>query len=238
MKFSFKNILAGLAVGVLSTAAASAQFIAPVISVTGSVLNQMDRQPVSVNVLFLDENGTRVGSSRSNSADGYYLVTGLKSGKTYRVRLEGTDFFQTEQTITLPNTSKYAEISRDFIVSPMMSGARLPISVAPFELKKSTLRTGAEEILDDVRELLVMNPNVKVDIQTYPDEMKSRDENTRLTRDRANALKDFLVSKGVAASRINVMPSAELDPLNPPPLRKTAKGKRYIGATYVVVSGI
>jgi outer membrane protein OmpA-like peptidoglycan-associated protein len=238
MKFSFKNILAGLAVAGLSTAAASAQMIAPVISVTGSVLNQLDRQPVSVNVLFLDENGNRVGSSKSNSADGYYLVTGLKSGKTYRVRLEGADFFQMEQTITLPNTSKYAEISRDFIVSPMMSGVRIPLSLAPFEAKKSTLRTGSDEILDDVREMLVMNPNVKVDIYTYPDEMKSRDENTRLTRERANALKSYLVSKGVDAARINVTPSAELDPLNPPPLRKTAKGKRYIGSTYVVVTAV
>ncbi|MES2764747.1 MAG: OmpA family protein [Bacteroidota bacterium] len=143
-----------------------------------------------------------------------------------------------EQTISLPNTSRYAEVSRDFIVSPMMAGTRILLPLAPFEVKKSALRTGSEDILNDIRGMLVMNPGVKVDIQTYPDEMKSRDENTKLTRDRANSLKDFLVSKGVAASRINIAPSTELDPLNPPPMRKTAKGKRYIGATYIVVTGV
>ncbi|HYF04106.1 MAG TPA: OmpA family protein [Patescibacteria group bacterium] len=238
MKFSFKNIAAGLALGLLSAATASAQFTAPVVTVTGSVLNQLNREPAGVTVLFLDENGQRAGSSRSNTSDGYYLVTGLKAGKTYRVRLEGNEFFQMEQTITLPNTSRYAEVSRDFVVSPMATGTRIPLEIAPFEAKKGTLRPGADEILEDLREMLVMNPNVRVDIYTYPDEMKSRDENTRISRERANALRDYLVSKGVAASRLNLVPSAELDPLNPPPLRKTAKGKRYIGTTYVVVTSV
>ncbi|MES2764748.1 MAG: hypothetical protein V4642_02695 [Bacteroidota bacterium] len=69
MKISFKNTAATLAMGLISTAAATAQFTAPVVSVTGSVLNQLNREPVSVNVLFMDESGARAGSSRSNAAD-------------------------------------------------------------------------------------------------------------------------------------------------------------------------
>ena len=55
--------------------------IGTVITVAGNVLDEVTRNPVMVNVVFSDETGTRAGSSRSNSKDGSYLVTGLKPGK-------------------------------------------------------------------------------------------------------------------------------------------------------------
>ena len=62
-----------------------------VMSVTGTVIDQTTRNPVSILVSFFDRNNKKIGSSKSNSATGYYLVTGLKQGETYKVQLESSD---------------------------------------------------------------------------------------------------------------------------------------------------
>ena len=203
-----------------------------VVSVTGTVLKANDRNPASVNITFYDSNNKRVGSSRSNAKDGYYLVTGLKPGETYKVKIEHPDFFQEEVTVSTPRTSKYSELSRDFLVKP------LSLPVTPFELNKSKLRVGSEEFLAETVEALLMNPSVKVQISSYPDEMESKEANIKLTRERCETLKAFFVAKGVSADRISIVPSENADPINPPPMKKAAKGKRYIGSTYIVVTKI
>jgi len=212
------------------------QVIGTVITVAGNVLDEVTRNPVTVNVVFSDESGTRAGSSRSNSKDGSYLVTGLKPGKKYKVRLEQSDFFQAEYEIQLPNSSKYAEVSRDFLVKPLVKGTRIPSRLAPFELKKTKLRVGANEILDDFKRTLIINPNVYIEIQCYPDMEGEKADNTKLTQERCNALKDYFVKNGITEKRISLKPSDTVDNINPPPIRKAAKGKRYIGSTYFVVT--
>lgn len=209
-----------------------------VVSITGTVLKATDRNPASVNLTFFDSNNKRVGNSRSNSKDGYYLVTGLKPGETYKVKIEHPDFFQEEISIVTPKTGKYSEISRDFLVKPLVNGTRIPLPVAPFELNKAKLRVGAEEFLAETVEALVMNPSVKIQVSSYPDDIENKEANMKLTKERCEALKAYFVSKGVTADRISIVPSENADPINPPPMRKAAKGKRYIGSTYIVITKV
>jgi len=49
-------------------------------------------------------------------------------------------------------------------------------------------------------------------------------------------LKDYFVKNGITEKRISLKPSDTVDNINPPPIRKAAKGKRYIGSTYFVVT--
>ena len=210
--------------------------IGTVITVAGNVLDEVTRNPVMVNVVFSDETGTRAGSSRSNSKDGSYLVTGLKPGKKYKVRLEQSEYFQAEYEIALPNTGKYAEISRDFLVKPLVKGTKFPARNTPFDLKKSKLRIGANDILDDFKRSLLINPNVNIEIQCFPDNDDDKAVNTKLTQDRCNALREYFAKAGISDKRLSVKPSDTVDSMNPPPIRKAAKGKRYVGSTYFVVT--
>jgi hypothetical protein len=104
-----------------------------VMSVTGTVIDQTTRNPVSILVSFYDRNNKKIGSSKSNSVTGYYLVTGLKQGETYKVQLESSEFFKDEYEITLPVSKKYADVSRDFTVKPLVKGAKILLEVPPFE---------------------------------------------------------------------------------------------------------
>jgi len=209
-----------------------------VMSVTGTVIDQTTRNPVSILVSFYDRNNKKIGSSKSNSVTGYYLVTGLKQGETYKVQLESSEFFKDEYEITLPVSKKYADVSRDFTVKPLVKGTKILLEVPPFELKKSKLRVGAEDYLADIKKMLVLNPGVSVEIQTYPDAEGDPAVNEAFTMERAQAIKKYLIDNGVREQKLTVKASGQTDSVNPPPRYKTAKGKRYIGPIYIMITKV
>lgn len=211
--------------------------LAQVVSVTGYVYDGITREAVNdVKVTFLDADGGSKPNTSVSHSGGYYLVTGLKPGKKYRIRIEKPNYFQVEHDFQAPNTGKYAEISRDFLVYSMRKGVRLPLSVSPFFPKKSKIRVGSEEIMDELVGLMAMNPNVNIEIVSYPDNDDDKRENSQLTTERAKAIRDYLVSKGISDTRVKTTAKSEVDPLNPLPMRKQAKGKQYIGMVYIVVT--
>ncbi len=76
-----------------------------------------------------------------------------------------------------------------------------------FAYDSSTLTDNAEEVLDTQVNWLNMrkHKNVNVIVQGYCDERGTREYNLALGERRANAVKNYLVSQGVAADRISVI---------------------------------
>jgi outer membrane protein OmpA-like peptidoglycan-associated protein len=165
-------------------------FINTVVSLTGSVFNQTTKQPETTALLVMKD-GKRITAARSRASDnGYYYITGLKAGESYDIQLQKKGFMKQVFSIDVPNTDKYTEISKDFLIMPMEVGIKLPISVPPFEYNKSKLRVGSELFLEDLQETLKLNPEVQVQIVCYPDNNKDGVANQKLTEKRAESLKE------------------------------------------------
>ncbi|MBK9183960.1 MAG: hypothetical protein IPM83_12785 [Ignavibacteria bacterium] len=56
-------------------------------------------------------------------------------------------YFRQEFRVDIPATGKYLEISKDFVVRTSEAGRTIAIAPSPFDLKKTTLKTGADEDL-------------------------------------------------------------------------------------------
>jgi OmpA-OmpF porin, OOP family len=238
-KILFSSLIAAFAILLLILIfpqQSPAQLVGPVVSMSGNVFNEITREPVTVFLVVLDESGQRVNATRSNAAEnGYYYITGLKPGKKYFISMAQKGFFREKFEVSVANTSKYEEISRDFLVKPLEKNTSIKIQVTPFELNKSKLRYGSDFLLNDFKNTLLNNPEVKFEIICYPDNSNDQTANQTLTDERANALKEFFISKGIDAIRFTAHGSGTVDTKNPPPTKKAAKGKRYIGPTYIVV---
>jgi len=222
----------------VSSDAQSQGFIKTVVSLTGNVFNQVSKQPETTALLVMKD-GKRVTATRSRASEnGYYYITGLKAGESYDIKLQKKGFMDQVFSIQVPNTDKYTEISKDFLIMPKEVGVKLPLSVPPFEYNKSKLRVGSEIVLDDLKETLKLNPDVKIQIISFPDNNKDKNINDQLTRERANSLKDYFVNQGVEVSRIEISSNKNTDPDNPPPTELAAKGKRYIGKSYLKIISI
>ncbi len=210
-----------------------AQFTKLVVSLTGNILDAINKQPITVELQALDKTGKIVYRGKSNK--GYYFITGLKPGETYTMKFGDFNYFNQTHDVEIPKTDKYSEFSHDFLVKPRQKGLKVLIPVPPFELNKTKIRYGIDILLEDVVSMLKENPKVKFEIACYPDNDFDIVINKTLTRERCENFKDYLVNSGINEERISLRPEIAIDKDNPPPTQKTAKGKRYIGSTYIIV---
>lgn len=235
-----KNIKYTVAIFVaflFSSVYSHAQLIGPVVSLTGSVYDAITKEPVTVVLTVSDETGKKINGTRSNATNnGYYYLTSMKAGHKYTISISQANYMKEKYEMFIADANNYTELSHDFLVKPMTKGIKLPLKVPPFEFSKSKLRVGADQIISEIKGTLVNNPNVKFEIICYPDNNDDKKENKTMTDERAKSLMNFFVSNGIDAGRISTSGSATTDPDNPPPTKKSAKGKRYIGTSYIKIT--
>jgi OOP family OmpA-OmpF porin len=99
---------------------------------------------------------------------------------------------------------------------------RVTLRGVNFEVGKAVLLTESRDILQDVAQSLVANPEVKVEVAGHTDNTGPRALNERLSTERAEAVKAFLVEHGVEADRMEVHGYAWDQPVAS---NKTASGR-------------
>lgn len=72
-----------------------------------------------------------------------------------------------------------------------------------FELNKSKIKQSSYTLLDEIVELLIKYPAYIMNIDGYTDNTGSDKINNRLSNERANAVRDYFISKGIDAARLN-----------------------------------
>jgi outer membrane protein OmpA-like peptidoglycan-associated protein len=71
-----------------------------------------------------------------------------------------------------------------------------------FDFDKATLKPGAEKVLLEMVKLMKSSPDLKVEIQGHTDNVGGKDYNLKLSQERADAVKKFLVLYGIEAGRL------------------------------------
>ncbi len=91
-----------------------------------------------------------------------------------------------------------------------------------FESSKSVLTEDSDENLDIIAGLLIDNPLLMCDINGYTDSSGNYQSNVKLSNDRAKVCYDYLISKGVDASRLTYKGHGPKDPVA---TNKTKEGR-------------
>ena len=72
-----------------------------------------------------------------------------------------------------------------------------------FDTGRATIRPESYAVLDEVANVLLLNPQItKVEVQGHTDNVGTDDTNLRLSQRRAQAVRNYLISKGVKRSRL------------------------------------
>lgn len=213
----------------------NAQFTQTVVSVTGATVNDLDQTPAKAQIKVFDtETGKMVNRTRST---GRYFVTGLKPGKTYEFEIQGKGYFFQSFEISIPNTDKYAEFSKDFTLKPMEVGTKIPMKVIPFDIHKTKIKSGIDYLMEDIVNIMRSNRMASFELIVYPENDSNPEEAKKFATERANAIHDYLMAQRVRC-QLELTPMQTCDPDNPKPTKKRAKGKRYKGSIYLVLKDL
>jgi OOP family OmpA-OmpF porin len=100
---------------------------------------------------------------------------------------------------------------------PPPAKKRITLRGVNFDLDKSDIRIDAGPILDRAVEILVdainQRPNLRVVVEGHTDSRASAAYNERLGMRRADAVRSYLISKGLDSSRITAVSFGELQPV-------------------------
>ena len=91
-----------------------------------------------------------------------------------------------------------------------------------FDTGKSNLKDDSESVLTEVAKLLTDNADLKLRVEGHTDNQGKSKENLALSKKRAQAVKDWLVKKGVEAARLTTEGFGDQKPVGD---NKTDEGK-------------
>lgn len=82
-----------------------------------------------------------------------------------------------------------------------------------FDFDKASIKKEFGPVLDEAAQILKDNPKVQVVVEGHTDAKGSDEYNLRLSERRAKAVKQYLVSQGVEASRLDTVGKGEKEPI-------------------------
>ena len=103
-----------------------------------------------------------------------------------------------------------------------------------FDFNQYTLKPGAREKLAKVSGILLSYPNLQMQIEGYTDNIGSDEYNQKLSEERADSVRDYLVSQGVAQVNISAAGYGKADPVAD---NSTSSGRAENRRVQLVVSG-
>ncbi|PKP22916.1 MAG: hypothetical protein CVU05_01860 [Bacteroidetes bacterium HGW-Bacteroidetes-21] len=168
----------------------------------GTIKDGITLQALPATIEIVDNEKNEVVSiSSSNSSTGKYLVS-LPSGKNYGIAVKSEGYLFHSENFEIPAATNYQEITKDIMLYKMDVGTKIVLKNIFFDYAKATLRPTSFAELDRLLKLLNDFPTMRIEISGHTDNQGSLTTNEKLSLNRAKAVVDYLIGKGIAASRL------------------------------------
>ncbi len=95
----------------------------------------------------------------------------------------------------------------------LRKGEKLVFPDVTFESGKATLTLNAMKVLDRIVESMKSNPDIEIEIRGFTDSVGSAGTNLNLSQRRSEAVKDYMVNKGIAFNRLRAIGYGEANPI-------------------------
>lgn len=133
----------------------------------GRVFDEATKKPIGCKLYVFDPSGKRSQPTNVSSTDGTYLVLLNQAGE-FKIAIAGYNVLRKEFSVTIPASTKFTEIKRDFMVRALKEGEQW-FSVRGFELNTATPTTEARKELTDLADKLRVNQEFNVVFTVVPD---------------------------------------------------------------------
>ena len=171
-------------------------------------LKNSKNEAISATIRWEDlESNKVIGTSKSDPQDGSYFIV-LPMGKNYGYFVEDSSYFPMAQNLDLRNTTNAIEVQKDIVAisftDMINEKIAVPMNNLFFEKLKSNLLAASLPELNRIAKIL-KEKNIKVEISGHTDNVGSESMNQKLSEERANSVKNFLISQGVNPTLIQVI---------------------------------
>ncbi len=207
-----------------------------IVLVKGKITDMNTTIPLEAKISIEDlENGSEIYSSWSNSESGQYLAV-LQTGRNYSLSVEKDNYIFSSDYFMIPANSAYKEIRKDFELAPISEGAKVVVKNIFFDVGKSSLRPESIPELSRAVEFLKKYPGMIIEIAGHTDNAGTEEFNQKLSEQRAESVKHYLVSiGGIRPERLETIGYGESRPIGD---NETDEGRQLNRRTEFIIKKV
>lgn len=165
---------------------------------------------------------------------GEYLIT-LPVGKDYAFNVNRKGYLFYSDHFSLANGHADSTYEKNIGLQPLELNASVVLKNIFFDVNKYDLQQSSVTELDILVKLLNENPGLRIEISGHTDNVGKPADNLVLSNNRAKAVVNYLVSKGIALNRLSPKGYGETKPVAE---NKTEEGRAQNRRTEMMIIGV
>ncbi|MBY0425073.1 MAG: OmpA family protein, partial [Cytophagales bacterium] len=178
----------------------------------GRVLDAGTQRPVAATLTFTEPNSQKlIASVNTDPKTGKYSI--IVPAQNFDVDVTSKNHIFYEDTVQIPATHAYNERIKDFYLEEILMAHKAILKNIFFDYGQSNLRPESEKELLKLYKLLNDNESLKLEISGHTDSIANHEYNMNLSKERAQAVVDFLLKKGIDPTRLTAMGYGETQPI-------------------------
>lgn len=175
--------------------------------VEGYVVDKDDDFVPNPTIRVVGNNGTN--EKFGGKPNGTYRLD-VQRGVNYVFLASAEGYLNTKMSLKTVETEKDSVYYVDFVMYAINKPAVLENIFYDFD--KAALREESKKELDDLIELLEINPNVTIELSAHTDRKGTQEYNQRLSQRRAQSVVDYLIAHRISKDRLTVAGYGKLQP--------------------------
>ncbi len=173
-----------------------------VVLISGRVYNPENKMPVEAEIHYYSlPDGKEAGVAKSNYGNGFYRIV-LPYGKQYSFMANASGYYSISNYLDLSVINEYKEMTTDIEMKPIQVGESIRLNNIFFDFNQATLKPESYQELDRMVKFMSESPAMEIELSGHTDNVGSDEYNLTLSQQRANAVTDYLISKGINSGRI------------------------------------
>ncbi|MEA2041103.1 MAG: OmpA family protein [Bacteroidota bacterium] len=165
--------------------------------ITGRVYNRRNNAPIQAEIRLNNTDNGKLRATTQSDKSGDYLLC-INSGNNYAFNVSEPGFmFYSEQFLLKELSVEKSKFVKNIPLSPIKSGKSVILKNIYFASDSYQLSKASEPELEQLVKFLRLNPTVVAEISGHTDDRGGDSYNLNLSRNRAQAVYNHLLAKGV-----------------------------------------
>lgn len=165
-------------------------------------------------IIITDLNGRKVSETKTSTEGKYSVEVYNAKEKKYTITVHTEGYNYASKDVMVPaNSNSIKEIANNFQLNSLEVGQNILLRNIYFDNNSAHFKPESYKELKKLETLLKRNKNLKVEISGHTDSKGDKNYNRTLSQNRADAVVNYLMEKGINTSRIIAKGYGEQKPL-------------------------
>ncbi|MEQ8927040.1 MAG: OmpA family protein [Fulvivirga sp.] len=169
------------------------------ITLYGNTYNSENKNAIETKITLKSMNDESIASV--NSHMGSYALK-IEAIGNYRVRVDAPGYVSHQETLEL-QSDEIKSFEMNFYLQPIHVGATVNLKDVLFKQSRAEFLESSFAELNLVVDFMRDNPKVEIRLEGHTDNRGIEKYNIKLSKERVEAVKDYLVKKGISKKRIS-----------------------------------